>query len=384
MVNSEGEVTPLKAECVTTNAESVRVKRLAYLAGLLSLVIAVGIAIPVGILISIPFRGVGGQYMGRPFFGTLFGVPIGIILFVVGINIIGQALKVRKEAVAILVTPPARFMISKGKKTNTTLLIVTMAMMLAIGVVLNIVAFSLPGFGGVASFVYSFMYLCGILFGPLFGFAVAFLADLFGYMLAPAGVYSPFIGISNGVTAMIVALVFKLRFSNKFYKDTLLIVFVLICMVTIMSAYYFNPYYSGGTRLYGYSDQYPYAKEFIGYSRGGGLHNGARVVIIATVATLLIFGLYKIISIKTHGEDGKERPQWFVKLLLGAIIAFVPATLVLSTYGVYTLGIMQGNFMMVMMARLISQPVWVGINLFLLYMIIPTLNRTVFKGYPIE
>jgi len=378
MTNREGGATLTKAECATTNAESIRAKKLAYFVGLLSLVIAVGVAIPIGILISIPFRGVGGQYMGRPFFGTLFGVPIGIIIFVAGINIIGQALKVRKEAVAILVTPPARFMISKGKKTNTTLLIVTMAMMLAIGVVLNIVAFSLPGFGGVASFVYSFMYLCGILFGPLYGFAVAFLADLIGYTLAPAGVYSPFIGISNGVTAMIVALVFKLRFSNKFYKDTLLVVFVFICMATILSAYYFGPFYAGGTPI---RNDYGYVT---GYTSGRGLHNGARVVIIAAVATLLIFGLYKIISIKTHGEDGKERPQWFVKLLLGAIIAFVPATLVLSTYGVYTLGIMQGNFMMVMMARLISQPVWVGINLFLLYMIIPTLNRTVFKAYPIE
>jgi len=352
------------------------VKRLAYLTGILSFVAAGLMGILIGFFASIPLSGVGGQYMGRPFFGALFGVVSGIIYFAGFINLLGHLFKVRKEAIAFIVTPPARF--TKGKGVNISLLIATMAVVLSIGVILNVFSFNLPGFGGQASFVYLFMYLSGILFGPVYGFAVAFFADFIGCIIAPVGVYSPLIGVSNGITATIVALVFKLRFSNKFYKDLLLIVFTFICIATIMSAYYFGSYYAGGNPIT--ND----AGEVIGLTGGSGLHNGARVVIIAATAALLIWGLYKIISIKTHDVSGKERPQWFLKLILGAIIAFVPASLVLTSYGLFMIGAMQElPFELIILARLISQPVWVGINLLVLYVFIPSLNRSVLKYQPI-
>ena len=365
------EQTAQEDDFVTKDTKSV--KRLAYFVGGVSLTLAAIVALVVGISASLPFRGVRSEFFGRPFWGTLIGVPTGLAVFAATINLLGHLLGVRKEAIAVFVTPPARFMTSGGKAVNTSLLISTMAVMLAIGIVLNVLSFSFPGFGGRASFVYLFMYLSGILFGPVYGFVVAFAGDLIGFSLAPEGMYSPFIGIGNGITATVVALIFKLKFSNKFYKDALLVLFTFVCMATILSAYYFGPFVAPGT-----------VNQTTGaVSSGSGLHNGARVVIIAAVASLLIYGLYKIISIKTHDESGKERPQWFVKLLLGAVVAFVPATLILGSYGVYSLGWFP-SFGMAALARLISQPVWVGINLFLLYLLIPPLNRTVFRHYPIE
>jgi len=356
--------------------QSIAAKRKAYLVSAVGLIVALATGLPAGIFGSIPMSGFGNVYLGRPFFGTLIGVGVGLVIFVAAINLIGHLLGVRREVIAIIVTPPARFRTRSGK-ANKTLLITTMATMLAIGVVLNILSFSFPGFGGRASFVYMFMYLSGILFGPIFGFVVSFLADGIGHMLSPQGIYSPFIGMGNGLTATIVALIFKLRFSNKAYKDMLLGLFVFVCIATIMSTYYFGPFYEGGTPI---TNSYGVVT---GYTSGRGLHNGARVIIIAIVAALLVIGLYKIINIKTHTDTGQERSQWFVKLLLGAIIAFVPATLLLGSYGIYVLGLMPGAFNVIMLARLISQPVWVGINLFVLYLLIPPLNRTVFRHHPI-
>jgi len=377
-----------------------RLKTRAVFVGILSMVLAIPVGVVAGVFGSIPFEQVNEQYFGREFFGTLIGVVVAIICFAVFINLLGHMFGVRKDAVALFTSPPARFNKARGARAsadkangargnsdraggtrgrgaNLTLLISTMGMVTAFGVVLNVFSLSLPGFGGRASFVYAFMYLSGILFGPIYGFAVAFLGDFIGHLLAPEGLYSPFIGVGNGLTATIVALLFMLRLPNKVYKDALLLLFAFICIATIASAYYFGAFYEGGNEIVNQDTGE------VTLSTGRGLHNGARVVIIATAASLLIYGVYKIISMPTHNENGQEKEQWFVKLLMGAIIAFVPATLILGSYGIYVLGIMPGNFQVIVLARLISQPVWVGLNLFLMYLIIPPLNRTVFKDQPI-
>ena len=118
------------------------------------------------------------------------------------------------------------------------------------------------------------------------------------------------------------------------------------------------------------------------YTFGRGLHDGARVAIIAVAAAILVFGSYKILSIKTCGSDGKEKSQYLLKLIMGAILAFVPATLLLTGYGLVFIGWFP-NMHTAVFTRLISQPIWIGINVFSLSLIIPALNRTVFKKHPI-
>jgi len=375
-----------------------------------------------------------------------------------------------------LILPPEQQKISRGKKIaqillgvnphfrhggtgkiNKTLFIASMAVVMAMGIVLNTFGFSLPGFGGHASLVLAFNYLAGMLFGPIYGFVMAILADFLGWVILPGGLYSPFIGLSNGFMAMISGFVFMLRFKNNLYKNLLILLFVFICAVTIASAYFFGPFNAGGNPIYarvatgrytiyapiyGYVNDVwirigytPYTRyyetvriitghhngtlihEYItryipigsriyeylyvasgyytsagapimnriptgSYTSGTGLHNGARVVIIALATALLVFGSWKILSIKTRDKDGKERSQWLLKLIMTAVLAFVPTTLLLTGYGLVFIGFFP-NMQTAVLMRAITQPIWLGINVLTLSLIIPVLNRTIFKKHPI-
>jgi len=328
--------------------------------------------------------------------------------------------------------PPARF--GQGNSFRITLFIAMMAVMIAMGTVLNMFSFQIAGLGRV-SFVYMFMYLSGMLFGPFFGAVVAFTGDGLGWLLRPEGPYMPLIGLSNAAVSMIVGFIFMIRFNRKTLKNVLLVAFVLICMATIMSAYYIGPFAAaqpdryvrilertdrvfyrnvyqyvacehGGegvyeiirsiyrnVRVYRRNEHGVYMYEFLSATNASGMHNGVRIAIISLAAALLIFGVYKIISIKI--PEGKELElasnQWFAKTIFAAIVAFIPTTLGLSVWGIYLL-IQMGmggfpptwnSFSIILMAQLVSQPVWVGINLFLMSILVPALNRSVFKQYPL-
>jgi len=368
--------------------------------------------------------------------------------------------------------PPARF--GQGQNFRITLFIAMAAVMIAMGTVLNAFSFQVAGLGRV-SFVYMFMYLSGMLFGPFYGALVAFIADGLGWVLRPEGPYMPLIGLSNATVSMIVGFIFMIPFKKKSLKSVLLIAFVLICAATIMSTYYIGPFQAaqperlarileraaghefyrneyagigayGGIGIFGRYRYIPYEVEWAGIyeivyryiacTDGGvgayepylrrifyrrlytptprvyrtdsqgrflytlipatnatGMHNGVRVAIIAITMSLLIFGIYKIMGMKIL--EGQERElaknQWFAKMIFAAIVAFVPTTLGLSVWGIHLL-IQMGmggfpptwnSFSIILMAQLVSQPVWVGINLFLMSILVPALNRSVFKQHPL-
>jgi len=320
--------------------------------------------------------------------------------------------------------PPKRF--GQGQNFRITLFIAMMAVMIAMGTVLNAFSFQVAGLGRV-SFVYMFMYLSGMLFGPFYGAAVAFTADALGWVLRPEGPYMPLIGISNAVVSMIVGFIFMIRFDKKTLKNVLLVAFALICVATIMSTYYVGPFQperlvttitrSGYNRFLGYfyvpcldGGAGEYLRRYIAIppellrdaegnlvytlAPPSGMHNGVRVAIIAIAASLLIFGVYKIMGMKIAEGQEKEpaKNQWFAKTIFAAIVAFAPTTLGLSVWGIYRLIFVHGmggfpptwnSFSIILMAQLVSQPVWVGINLFLMSMLVPALNRSVFKQAPL-
>lgn len=92
--------------------------------------------------------------------------------------------------------------------------IADMAILLAIGVLLNIMSFPLSvGFFGRLSFVYMFCYICGILLGPVYGAVVVGIADFIPAMVLPnGGAWMPMITISVAMIAFIVGIV------NKYVK----------------------------------------------------------------------------------------------------------------------------------------------------------------------
>lgn len=330
--------------------------------------------------------------------------------------------------------PPKRF--GQGQNFRITLFIAMMAVMIAMGTVLNAFSFQVAGLGRV-SFVYMFMYLSGMLFGPFYGALVAFTADGLGWILRPEGPYMPLIGLSNATVSMIVGFIFMIKFNRKTLKNVLLVAFVLICVATVMSTYYVGPFqaaqperfarileraaghefygneylyvpcadggdgihefvrrlYISTPRVYKTDEHGRFLYEVIPPTAATGMHNGVRVAIIAITISLLVFGVYKIMGMRIL--EGKENElasnQWFAKTIFAAIVAFVPTTLGLSVWGIHLL-IQMGmagfpptwnSFSIILMAQLVSQPVWVGINLFLMSMLVPALNRSVFKRQPL-
>jgi ECF transporter S component (folate family) len=245
-----------------------------------------------------------------------------------------------------------RFGRSQAQKNTYFLCMV--AVFVAIGFLLNAYfSYQVPGLGRV-SLVYAFLYLSGMIFGPVYGFGIAFLADLLGWIIAPQGPYVVLIGISNGLTASITGAVFMLKIKNDTYKDMFIAALTLLCLFVMTSVFYHRS-----------------------------MDNAYRTIIIAVAGTLLVFGLYKTISFKTTTEEGEDKPQWLLKLILSAIIAFPVATLGLSAWALVILGIFP-TYQAAVFAYTLSQPFWIGLNVFLVALIVPALNRAVFKHAPIQ
>lgn len=87
--------------------------------------------------------------------------------------------------------------------------IVDVALMLTIGLVLNLATFPSAGVFGRISFVYLFCYLSGAFLGPWLGMLVAICADILGYFLIPNGVFVYQISLANGLMALFAGLAYK-------------------------------------------------------------------------------------------------------------------------------------------------------------------------------
>ena len=75
--------------------------------------------------------------------------------------------------------------------------------------------------------------LTGIIIGPLFGFAAAFLGDLVGFLYHSSGfAYMPWVGISLGVTAMIAGFVVNGIPNKKAWF--LYVKLALVCLLTFV------------------------------------------------------------------------------------------------------------------------------------------------------
>lgn len=289
-----------------------------------------------------------------------------------------------------------------------------MALFVALGIVLNIFSIQLVGFGGRASFVYGFLYLSGILFGPIYGFAVGAISDILGHIIAPQGAYIWQITVSNGLVAAITGLIFAIRIKGKWQKDVLVFAYTLVWVAVILCAFYFKEYIAPNSvinpKYTDYLEWVASGKEWSGaipseYLASAGLHNSARIIIIALASSFLFFGLYKIVpleiaeskpamennhlhegepnSMATANEQGQEAfgsINWLTRLIFSAVVAFIPTTLGLTSWGLMTVF---GGYAKTILAYSVWQIIWVGINLFILYLLIPALNRSVFRQYPI-
>ncbi|MEG1509159.1 MAG: folate family ECF transporter S component [Clostridia bacterium] len=92
---------------------------------------------------------------------------------------------------------------------SSTKKIAYMAMMVTLGICLNMISFSSVQFFGRVSLVYGFCYIVGIMFGPILGACVAMLADILPAVLFPQGPWMPLITISLGMMALIVGVCYK-------------------------------------------------------------------------------------------------------------------------------------------------------------------------------
>ena len=96
-----------------------------------------------------------------------------------------------------------------------TKIIAAMAMLTAIGVVVNIITYPSVTYFGRMSLVYCFCFLAGIWLGPVKGCIVAMLADIIQVVFfAQPGPFVPQITISNGLLAAIMGLMFKTKLKN--------------------------------------------------------------------------------------------------------------------------------------------------------------------------
>ena len=110
-----------------------------------------------------------------------------------------------------------------------------MAILAALNVAVN--TFSLPLGFVQFSFTLFLAALTGILIGPVFGFVTCVLGDALGYFLGGApGSFSPWIGLSMGVAAVIAALIFNgIPLKNKWGTYIKL---TIICLLTFVVCTY--------------------------------------------------------------------------------------------------------------------------------------------------
>jgi len=94
--------------------------------------------------------------------------------------------------------------------------IADLAILIAIGVVLNLATLPRVEFFGTISFVYGFCYLSGVFLGPYLGFVAAAAADGLGWLLQPTGPYVWQLMLTNGIMAFLAGFFYKnLKWKNE-------------------------------------------------------------------------------------------------------------------------------------------------------------------------
>ncbi len=112
------------------------------------------------------------------------------------------------------------------------------AILIAIGIVLNLATLPSIDYLGRISFVYSFCYLAGIFLGPVFGMLAAVLADILAFLILPSGPFVWQITATNGIMALVTGLCYK--FLKWKIKETRIIpaaVFSFIFLTLGLSAW---------------------------------------------------------------------------------------------------------------------------------------------------
>jgi uncharacterized membrane protein len=89
-----------------------------------------------------------------------------------------------------------------------------------------------------------FSALSGLILGSAFGFLACFLGDLFGFLLHPFGMYSPWVGISTGLIAVFAYLIVNflpLRFRGGVQVKLLLVSLLVfaVCTVGINTTFFY-------------------------------------------------------------------------------------------------------------------------------------------------
>lgn len=71
-------------------------------------------------------------------------------------------------------------------------------------------------------------FIAGIMLGPISGFAVGFLGDLLGFLIAPQGPYMPMIAISSGLFGFIPGMIFLLF---RFHPHLKILISYILCLL---------------------------------------------------------------------------------------------------------------------------------------------------------
>lgn len=113
--------------------------------------------------------------------------------------------------------------------------IADLAILLAIGIIANIVSFNTGTFLGRFSFVYGIAYISGILHGPLAGMCVTMLADLIPALIFPQGAWMPLITLGVGCISLIVGICNKyipLKFHWRLMIGVIAAFLLSTCLIT--------------------------------------------------------------------------------------------------------------------------------------------------------
>ena len=134
--------------------------------------------------------------------------------------------------------------INERNKSFKVYTLVAAALLTAVSVALAPLNMYIPLFG-VSSLRFSFtdipVFLCGALFGPMFGGISGFLSDILGFIIAPAGPYFPGFTINKILVGFIPGIIFYL-FRNRQVSSRLIkrVNMILAIVALLGSIFYIN------------------------------------------------------------------------------------------------------------------------------------------------
>lgn len=125
----------------------------------------------------------------------------------------------------------------KGIAVKSTIRIAYLALLTAIATLCNAGSIFINRYFTL-SFIGIPCFIAGIMLGPISGFAVGFLGDLLGSLIAPQGPYMPMIGIASGLYGLIpgvIFLLFKMKPELKITISYILCLIICTCGLNTVS-----------------------------------------------------------------------------------------------------------------------------------------------------